>query len=304
MATLAQLPATRWPGRYGALAQPRASRPAPDRHVATLGGNLLQRRAAGISARCITTVRARAAASRFPANQYHAIFARTDARSCIRRRRRPRWSPDARVELIDARGARRVVALERSSWLLMPTCSENVEVGRNPDRGDPAADDARRVFDTPAAGQLDSLTGRSPTSRRSTSTATALPAGVVVLVPRPVPYRPGGRIRVDRQADHHAAARRGDGPIAGATPLTKNAYKVPVFEALVRWPSRRGGSGMNAGRPMPGGRQDSLRNAGRGNEHEHDQAGNERDAARGRHGRRCRARAGSQEPPSGTAASR
>jgi len=37
-----------------------------------------------------------------------------------------------------------------------------------------------------------------------------------------------------RRIDEHAAKEAGHAALDGATPLAKNAYKLPLFEALVR----------------------------------------------------------------------
>lgn len=247
MVTLAQLagdPLVR--ARYGALAQAAGQSASPQiRHVATLGGNLLQR------PRCwyfrslhhdCARKGGRLCFAFSGENQYHAIYGQngcaivhpsTAATALV--------AFDARVELIDARGARRVVTLE--NFFLTPDVDMRSENALK--SGEvltavilpPLTPGVRSThlrqgeldsFDWPIADVAAVLDiGRDGSCRR---------AAVVLGAAAPVPYRARGAesALTGRRITDDAARGAATAAIAGATPLTKNAYKVPVFEALVR----------------------------------------------------------------------
>ena len=195
----------RWP-------RPRDSRPARRsgtwrRSAATCCSG----RAAGISARCITTACARAArrASRSPARtSITRSSATTAAPSCIRRPPRRLWSHSMpRLSWSVPGTAKRVVALE--DFFLTPErghrARERSEAGRNPDCRGAAAIEARRSFRAPAAGRAGFLRladcrrgGRSSTSDTD---GVCRQASVVLGAAAPVPYRAkGAEIRPGREA--------------------------------------------------------------------------------------------------------
>jgi xanthine dehydrogenase YagS FAD-binding subunit len=148
---------------------------------------------------------------------------------------------DARVELVGAKGRKRIVALEK--FFVPP----ERDIGRENDLkpGEiltavllpPSASDVRSAhlrqgeldsFDWPVADVAVVLdTEGGGVCRR---------ASVVLGAAAPVPHRAkaaeqalaGKRITGDTARD---AAR---GALAGAAPLSQNAYKLPIFEALVR----------------------------------------------------------------------
>ena len=245
--TLAQLgahPAVR--ARYGALAQAAGNSASPQlRNMATIGGNLLQR------PRCWYFRSAEHHCARKGGqtcfafageNAYHAIFGQsgcaivhpsTSATALV--------AFDARVELVGAKGKKRVVALE--NFFVPP----ERDIGRENDLkpGEiltavllpPAGPGARSAhlrqgeldsFDWPIADVavvLDMEPG--DVCRR---------ASVILGAAAPVPHRAkaaeqalaGKRITEDTARD---AARTA---LDGAAPLSQNAYKLPIFEALVR----------------------------------------------------------------------
>jgi xanthine dehydrogenase YagS FAD-binding subunit len=61
-------------------------------------------------------------------------------------------------------------------------------------------------------------------------------AAIILGAAAPVPHRAKAaeNILIGRHIDETAAAEAGRAALAGATPLTKNAYKLPLFETLVR----------------------------------------------------------------------
>jgi len=61
-------------------------------------------------------------------------------------------------------------------------------------------------------------------------------AAIVLGAAAPVPHRAktAEAALVGQRIDQAMAARAAQAALDGATPLSKNAYKVPLFEALVR----------------------------------------------------------------------
>jgi xanthine dehydrogenase YagS FAD-binding subunit len=245
--TLAQLgahPAIR--ARYRALAQAAGNSASPQlRNMATLGGNLLQRPRCwyfrSLDHHCARKG-GQACFAFAGENAYHAIFGQngcaivhpsTPATALV--------AFDARVELVGAKGRKRIVALEK--FFVPP----ERDIGRENDLkpGEiltavllpPSASDVRSAhlrqgeldsFDWPVADVAVVLdTEGGGVCRR---------ASVVLGAAAPVPHRAkaaeqalaGKRITGDTARD---AAR---GALAGAAPLSQNAYKLPIFEALVR----------------------------------------------------------------------
>jgi xanthine dehydrogenase YagS FAD-binding subunit len=247
MATLAQLaahPAIR--ARYRALAQATGNSASPQlRNMATLGGNLLQRPRCWYF-RSLEHHCARKGGQTCFAfageNAYHAIFGQngcaivhpsTSATALV--------ALDARVELTGAKGTKRTVTLESFfvpperdigrendlkpgeilTAVLLPSASANM-------RSAHGRQGELDSFDWPVADVAVALDmEESGTCRR---------AAVVLGAAAPVPHRArsaeqtltGRRItdEVAREAAHAA--------LAGAAPLSGNAYKLPIFEALVR----------------------------------------------------------------------
>ena len=247
MVTLAQLaehPLVR--ARYGALAQAAGLSASPQiRHVATIGGNLLQRPRCwyfrSLHHHCLRKGGETCFAFAGE-NQYHAIFGHdgcaivhpsTAATALV--------AFNATVEMVGAEGAERVVVLE--TFLLTP--DEDIERENDLKPGEiltsvilpPLRAGVRsrhlrlgelESFDWPIADvavviELDSQDKCSH-------------ASVVLGAAAPVPYRAksaesaliGKRISDDTARGAASAA------IAGAAPLSKNGYKLPIFEVLVR----------------------------------------------------------------------
>ena len=247
MVTLAQLaahPLVR--ARYGAVAQAAGQAASPQiRQVATIGGNLLQRPRCwyfrSLHHHC-SRKGGEACFAFAGENQYHAIFAHkgcaivhpsTAATALV--------AFNARVELVSAQGARRAVALE--TFFLTPDrdiARENdlkpgeilTGVSLPPSRRGIRSAHLRQgeldSFDWPIADVAAVIDIDSDGICRR--------ASVVLGAAAPVPYRvkgaesalTGKRISEDTARSAALAA------VAGATPLSRNAYKLPVFEALVR----------------------------------------------------------------------
>ena len=245
--TLAQLaahPAIR--ARYRALAQAAGNSASPQlRNVATLGGNLLQRPRCWYFRSFEHHCARKGGQTCFAfsgENAYHAIFGQsgcaivhpsTSATALV--------AFDARVELVGAKGRKRVVALE--NFFVTP----ERDIGREndlkpgeiltavllppPDRG------ARSVhlrrgeldsFDWPIADVAVVLEMESGKVCRR--------ASVVLGAAAPVPHRAKAAetALVGKQISEDVARGAARAALAGASPLSQNAYKLPIFEALVR----------------------------------------------------------------------
>ncbi len=247
MATLAQLvahPALR--ARYAALADAAGRSASPQiRHVATIGGNLLQRPRCwyfrSLHHHCVRKGGATCFAFAGE-NQHHAVFGHdgcaivhpsTAATALV--------AFNARVELFAAKRGKRVVALEK--FFLGP--SEDLSRENDLKPGEiltavvlPPARPGRssahlrqgelESFDWPIADVAAVIdVDADGVCRR---------ASVVLGAAAPVPYRAKGAeaALVGKRISEDTARSAAAAAIAGAVPLSKNGYKVPVFEALVR----------------------------------------------------------------------
>ena len=245
--TLAQLgahPAIR--ARYRALAQAAGNSASPQlRNMATLGGNLLQRPRCWYF-RSLEHHCARKGGQTCFAfageNAYHAIFGQsgcaivhpsTSATALV--------AFNARLELVGAKGKKRIVALEK--FFVPPERDIGRENDLNP--GEiltavllpPPARDARSAhwrqgeldsFDWPVADVAVVLDmEKGGICRR---------ASVVLGAAAPVPRRARSaeNALAGKQISEDVAREAAHAALEGATPLSQNAYKLPIFGALVR----------------------------------------------------------------------
>jgi xanthine dehydrogenase YagS FAD-binding subunit len=246
MVTLAQLaehPLIRT--RYRALAQAAGNSASPQiRQMATIGGNLLQRPRCwyfrSLYHHCVRkggeTCYAFAGE-----NQYHAIFGHdgcaivhpsTSATALV--------AFDARIELASAQGDTRVVALE--DFFVLP--AQNIHRENDLKPGEilasvllPPAGNARSAhirqgeldsFDWPIADVAVVLDlGPDGVCRQ---------ASVVLGAAAPVPFRAkeAEKTLAGKRITDSAARDAAHAALEGASPLSRNAYKLPMFEALVR----------------------------------------------------------------------
>ena len=245
--TLAQLAAhTAIRTRYRALAQAAGNSASPQlRNMATIGGNLLQRPRCWYF-RSLDHHCARKGGQTCFAfdgeNAYHAIFGQsgcaivhpsTSATALV--------AFNARVELLGAKGKKRVVALE--NFFVSPERDVTRENDLKPGeiltsvvlpplkpsvRSAHLRQGELESFDWPLADVAVVL--------EMSAGSVCRKASLVLGAAAPVPHRAkaaetaltGNRIAEDTaRAAAHAA-------LAGATPLSQNAYKLPIFEALVR----------------------------------------------------------------------
>jgi xanthine dehydrogenase YagS FAD-binding subunit len=244
LASLAEHPSLRQ--RYAALTEALASIASPQiRNVATIGGNLLQRpRCWYLRSQAYHCLRKGGGHCFAIAgeNQYHAIFNNmpcaivhpsTAATVLV--------AMGATIELTDAAGTSRTLSLED---FFMPV---ERDLQRENDLKPheilsairlPALPENRRVvyvrqgekdsFDWPLADVTVALD--------LAADGTCQNAAVVLGAAAPVPHRARAAERVLAGVciDESAAAAAGRVALEGATPLSKNAYKLPLFETLVR----------------------------------------------------------------------
>jgi xanthine dehydrogenase YagS FAD-binding subunit len=232
--------------RYTALADAAGSSASPQiRHLATIGGNLLQRprcwyfrSAAHVCARkggdpCFAFV---------GENQYHAVFAQygcaivhpSTAATAL-------TAFGARVELANPQGATRNVPL--AEFLIGPDTDITRE---NTLR---AGEVLTAVVLPPVPASISSVfvkQAEKPSFDWSIADVAVVldraddgrcrSASVVLGAAAPTPWRAtqAEAALVGRTIDKAVARAAGQAAIAGATPLHHNAYKLPIFATLVR----------------------------------------------------------------------
>ena len=232
--------------RYTALADATRHSASPQiRNVATLGGNLLQR------PRCWYLRSAHYHCARKGGetcfafggeNQYHAIF---DHNGCAivhpSTAATALVALGATVELVNAKGSKRVVPLEE--FFLLPDKDIHRENDLKPSEILSAvvlpnlAPSVRSVhlkqgekdsFDWPIA-DVAVLLDRDPDD-------LCQRVSIILGAAAPVPHRAKSAEAALRgkPVQEQTAREAARAAIAGAAPLTKNAYKLPIFETLVR----------------------------------------------------------------------
>jgi len=232
--------------RYTALAEAAGASASPQiRHVATLGGNLLQRPRCWYfrSSHYHCARKGGGACFAFDGeNQYHAIF---DHQGCAivhpSTIATALVALGARIELVTALDTKREVLLE--NFFQLPEVDIHRENDLKP--GEiltaiallPMAATVRSVhlkqgekdsFDWPIADVAVALD--------LTPNGACKNASIVLGAAAPVPHRAKAAeaALVGRQVNGETARVAGHAALAGAVPLTRNAYKLPIFEALVR----------------------------------------------------------------------
>jgi xanthine dehydrogenase YagS FAD-binding subunit len=247
MVTLAQLaehPLVR--ARYPALGEAAANSASPQiRQVATIGGNLLQRPRCwyfrSLHHHCVR--KGGEACFAFAGrNEYHAILGHngcaivhpsTSATALV--------AFSARVELAGTAGRKRVVPLE--DFFLRP--DQDIERENDLKPGEvltavllpPPARGSRSAH--LRQGELDSFDW--PVADVAVvldldDEGVCARASIVLGAAAPVPYRAmaAERALAGKRVTDGAAREAARAALAGAMPLSQNAYKMPIFEALVR----------------------------------------------------------------------
>jgi len=232
--------------RFPALAEALAGSASPQiRNVATLGGNLLQRpRCWYFRSQAYHCLR-KGGGHCFAIggeNQYHAIFNNmpcaivhpsTAATVLV--------ALDATVELTNADGATRRLALEeffvgperdlqRENDLRVREVLTAIRLPRPPAglRMAHLRQGEKASFDWPLADVAVALD--------ITVDGACQRAAIILGAAAPVPHRAkaAAAVLTGRRIDETIVAQAARAALDGATPLAKNAYKLPLFEALVR----------------------------------------------------------------------
>jgi xanthine dehydrogenase YagS FAD-binding subunit len=232
--------------RYTALAEAAGASASPQiRHVATLGGNLLQRPRCWYFRSLHHNCARKGGESCFAfggENQYHAIF---DQQGCAivhpSTAATALVALGARIELVTALDTKREVLLEE--FFRLPEADIHRENDLKP--GEiltaivlpPVATLVRSVhlkqgekdsFDWPIADVAVAL--------ELTPHGICRNASIVLGAAAPVPYRAKAAeaALAGRPINGETARAAGHAALVGAVPLTRNAYKLPIFETLVR----------------------------------------------------------------------
>jgi xanthine dehydrogenase YagS FAD-binding subunit len=231
--------------RYRALADAAGSSASPQiRHVATIGGNLLQRPRCWYfrsSAHHCARKGGNTCFAFAGENQYHAIF---DHNGCAIVHPSTAATAlvafGAQLELADKAGAKRVVMLE--DFFTLPEIDIQRENNLKPGeivtavllpalaatmRSAHLKQGETESFDWPIADVAVVLDMSGNVCRK---------ASVVLGAAAPVPHRAAAAeaVLAGKTIDETAARTAAQAALRGARPLTKNAYKLPIFETLVR----------------------------------------------------------------------
>ncbi|MGH8185101.1 MAG: FAD binding domain-containing protein, partial [Steroidobacteraceae bacterium] len=245
LATLARIEASpQIRERYPALAQAAGHAATPQvRNAATIGGNLLQRprcwyfRNESFHSGSVDPLEA----TRRGENQYHAIF--DNARTAMVHSSTPATALiayGAQVQLVGPNGQQRMVAIK--DLLLPPDITRERDTSVQP--GEVLT---QVVVQPPASGTRAAY--HKQTERESydwpiCDVAVALrmngsrvgSASIVLGWVAPTPRRAeeSERMLAGQTVTPALARRAAHAAVAGATPLTHNAYKVPVLETVIR----------------------------------------------------------------------
>jgi len=247
MVTLASLAAEpRLQQRYPALADALRSSASPQiRNVATIGGNLLQRPRCWYfrshAYHCLRKGGGHCFAIAGE-NQYHAIFKNMPCAIV---------HPSTVATVLVALGA--IVELTTAAATTRQLALENFFVA--PERDLQRENDLQAQEILTAIRLPKPLPGTRMVHVRQTERAafdwpladvavvlvldpdgTCRRAGIILGAAAPVPYRAEKAeiLLTGHRIDESVAAQAGRAALAGATPLSKNGYKLPLFEALIR----------------------------------------------------------------------
>ena len=227
---------------YGALAEAAGHAATPQvRNAATIGGNLLQRpRCWYFRSEYFHLPEARGNPGEGE-NQYHAIF--DNARTPMVHSSTPATALlayDASVELVGPQGKSRTVAMK--DLLLPPDMKRDRDTVVEPGEvltkvtlpalppGTRAAyhkQTERDSYDWPICDVAVLLQ-----LERGTVRSASIAMGWVAPTPRKATA--SEKLLTGRRVDESLAREAAKAAVAGATPLSKNAYKVPVLEAVLR----------------------------------------------------------------------
>jgi xanthine dehydrogenase YagS FAD-binding subunit len=228
--------------RYGALSDAAGHAATPQvRNAATIGGNLLQRPRCWYFRSEYFHLPGAKGDPREGENQYHAIF--DNARTAMVHSSTPATALvayGASVELVGPNGRARTVAVE--DLLLQPELKRDRDTVVEPGEvlttvripmlpgGTHAAyhkQTERDSYDWPICDvavvlQLD----------RGTVRSAAIAMGWVAPTPRRAPQ--SEKLLTGKRVNESLAREAAKAAVADATPLSRNGYKVPILEAVVR----------------------------------------------------------------------
>jgi len=232
--------------RYRALADAAGRSASPQiRAVATIGGNLLQRpRCWYFRSRHHHCAR-KGGSSCFAfggENQYHAIF---DHHGCAivhpSTAATALVALDARLELVQADGTKRTVDLEK--FFVLPDVDVHRENILN------AGEIITAIVLPAQSRQLTSIhlkhSGKDSFDWPTADVAVVLArsakgicerASIILGAAAPVPHRAKAAeaALVGKRINEQSARAAAAAALAGAAPLSRNAYKLPIFETLIR----------------------------------------------------------------------
>jgi xanthine dehydrogenase YagS FAD-binding subunit len=245
LATLARIEASpEIRERYPALAQAAGHAATPQvRNAATIGGNLLQR------PRCWyfrneyfhTGVVDPAAAIARGEHQYHAIF--DNSRTAMVHGSTPATALiayGAQVQLIGPNGQQRMVAVK--DLLLPPDISRERDTVLRPGEVltrvviQPPASTTRAAYhkQTERESYDWPICDVAVVLRMNGSRVSSASIVLGWVAPTPRRAEESERMLVGQTVTDTVARRAAKAAVAGATPLTHNAYKVPVLETVIR----------------------------------------------------------------------
>jgi xanthine dehydrogenase YagS FAD-binding subunit len=231
--------------RYTALADAASRSASPQiRHVATLGGNLLQRPRCwyfrSAAHRCSRKGGDRCFAFAGE-NQYHAVFGQAGCAMVHPSTAAAALAAfDARVELVDAKGATRSVKLEK--FVVGP----DIDITRETDlrAGEmltavllpPLPASACSVFLKQGEKSADWSIADVAVVLDCASDGRCRRAAIVLGAAAPIPWRAqqAEAVLVGQKIDPAVAQAAGQAAIAGAVALPHNAYKLPILATLTR----------------------------------------------------------------------
>jgi len=228
--------------RYAVLAEAAGSAATPQiRNMATIGGNLVQRPRCWYFRSEDFHCKKKGGHHCFAQdgeNDYHAIF---DNRTCAivhpSGMAVPLVAMDARVELTSSKG-KREVALEqffispeqdvtRENIIRSGELITNIVIPASRARTAYYKQGEKESFDWPIADVAVALEMQGGRCNR---------ASIILGAAAPYPYRAtGAEARLQGATIGEETARAAaEAAMDGATPLAKNGYKIPIFEAIIR----------------------------------------------------------------------
>lgn len=242
--------------KYAALAEAAGSAATPQiRNMATVGGNLVQRPRCWYFRSEDFPCKKKGGHHCFAQdgeNEYHAIF---DNRTCAivhpSGMAVPLVAMDARVELTSSQGKREVPLeqffispeqdVTRENIIRRDELITNIAMPASRARTAYFKQGEKESFDWPIADVAVALEMEGARCNR---------ASVVLGAAAPYPYRAkGAEARLKGASINEETARAAaQAAMEGATPLAKNGYKIPIFEAIIRRTIlRAAGAGVTQG---------------------------------------------------------